>query len=369
MTGTHYRWIRDIAFTVVAVFFAAFQAVAQEPIKIGVVLPLGGQYGDYNKRYLIAPTELAVKEINAKGGLLGRQVRLIIEDSRNDPASAVAALRKLSDVDKVIAVFTGFTPLTLPQLPVAEEKRIIVLAPSTEHPDLTKSPWAVRMTPTADKAGIRLAQVAFGAGVKTVVLLSEDNESVRLSERAFGAEFERLGGKILGAETFKSQDSDVRGQLTKLRSLRADAMFVQASNGRPMSVALKQLGEVGARPKQLFANHLIEDDEVKAVASAIAEGIIYTTLSVDPAFAQRWKSTMGYDVNANVGKHYDATVLLFEAIRRAGSDDAGKIRDEIYKFGEFKGVLGTFRFQGSGEPAVFPSVKTVKGGAYVDYVK
>ena len=121
-----------------ALAFATCAALAQEPIKIGVALPLGGQNGEYVKRSFVAPTELAVKEINAKGGVLGRQVKLTVEDTRFDGAGAVAALTKLVNVDKIMAVFTAFTPLTLPQLPVAEEKKVIVVAASMEHPDQLK---------------------------------------------------------------------------------------------------------------------------------------------------------------------------------------------------------------------------------------
>jgi len=351
-----------------ALLLAANPAFSQEPIRIGVVLPLSGQYGEYVKRYLLAPTELAAKEVNEKGGILGRQVKIIVEDSRFEPASAVSASKKLADVDKVLAVFTGFTPLTLPQLPLAAEKRYLIMAPSTEHPDLTKSPWAVRMTPTADKAGIRVAQLATQLGLKTAAVLSEDNESVRLTERAFTAAFEKAGGKVVGVESFKINDTEMRGQLTKMRAARPEAVYIIVSSGRPMALALKQMSEVGLKPKQIFANHLVEDKEVKSIGGNMSEGVIYTTLNVAPEFSQRFKAAFGYDADANAGKHYDATMLLFDAIRRAGTaDDAGKVRDAIYKYGEFKGVLGTFQFQGTGEPGILPAVKIVKGGNYVTY--
>lgn len=356
-------------FAASAAVFAAGSVVAQEPIRIGIVLPLSGANAEYFKQYLVTAHEFAVKETNDKGGVLGRRVLVFSEDARNDPAGAVSALRKLADVDKVLAVFTGSTPLTLPQLPVAEEKRVLILAPATEHPDLTKSRWAVRMTPTADKSGIKLAQISIGMGLKSAAVIGEDNESIRLTERAFRAEFEKGGGKVGGSETFKATDIDVRGQLTKLRGERPEALLVLVSSGRPLAMVMKQLSEVGFKPKQILTGHLIEDKEVRAVAGAMAEGVIYTTLRVDPAFAQRFRAVYGYAPDANAGKHYDATMLLFDAIRRAGSTDPEKVRDAIYNYGEYKGVLGTFRFAGSGEPGVLPSANTIKSGQYVEYVK
>ena len=103
--------------------FAAVNCVAQDTINIGIAMPIGGQNGAYVKRSFVAPTELAVKEINAAGGILGRQVKVTIEDTRFDGVGAVAALTKLIEVDKIMAVFTAFTPLTFAQLPIAEEKK------------------------------------------------------------------------------------------------------------------------------------------------------------------------------------------------------------------------------------------------------
>ena len=355
------------AFAAGALAIVSGAAVAQEPIRIGVALPLGGQNGEYVKRYFVTPTELAVKETNAKGGLLGRQVKVTVEDTRFDGAGAVSALTKLVDVDKIMAVFTAFTPLTLPQLPVAEEKKIIVLAASMEHPDLTKSRWAVRMTPTADKAGVVIAGAAEKLGLKTAAILSEENEAVRITVRSFIAAYEKSGGKVVGDETFKTQDTEMRGQLTKLRAARPEAVYVIVSAGRLMALALKQINESGLKPKQIFANHLVEDREVKSIGGGVSDGIIYTTLDIDPAYTERFKAANGYEPDANAGKHYDATMLLFEAIKRAGSDDSTKVRDEIYKFGEYKGTVANFRFEGSGEPTVFPILKIVKGEAFTSY--
>ena len=350
-----------------ALALACGLALAQEPINIGVALPLGGQNGEYVKRYFVAPTELATKEINAAGGILGRQVKLTVEDARLDGAGAVSALTKLINVDKIMAVFTAFTPLTLPQLPVAEEKKVIVLAASMEHPDLTKSKWAVRMTPTADKAGVVIAGAADKLGFKTAAILTEENEAIRITVRSFIAAFEKQGGKIVADETFKTQDTEMRGQLTKIRAARPDAVYVVVSAGRLMALALKQINESGLKPKQIFANHLIEDREVKSLGGGVSEGVIYTTLDIDPAYAARFKAALGYEADANSGKHYDSTMLLFEAIKRAGTDDSTKVRDEIYKFGEYKGTVANFKFEGSGEPTVFPILKIVKGDTFVKY--
>jgi len=353
---------------ILSLIISGSAARSEEPISIGTNLPMTGQYGDYVKRYMVGGHQLAAHETNEKGGVLGRQIVVHEEDSHYDGAAAVSALTKLIDVDHIKAVFTAFTPVTLPQLPVAEEKHVIVMAPSTEHPDLTKSPWAVRMTPTADKAGIVIADLAAKMGFKTAAIISEDNEAVRITTRAFTAEFEKSGGKVVSDETFKTQDTDMRGQLTKIRAAQPDALYIMAPAGRPVALVLKQISEVGLKPKQIFANHLVEDREVQAIGAVMAEGVIYTALGMDPAFAARFKAAYGYDPDSNAGKHYDSTMLLFAAMTRAGTaDDTVKIRDTIYNFGEYKGTVGTFKFTGTGEPGILPSLKIVRNGAYENY--
>ena len=368
MNHTARTAIKRLVIAAATLFAGIGAASAQEPISLGLIMPLSGQSGDYIKRYVLAGHELAIKEQNAKGGILGRPIKLHIEDSRSDPATAVSAFNKLINVDKIRSVFTIFTPFTLPLLPIAAEKKVIVLAPSVEHPDLTKSPWAVRMTPTALTNGMLIGQQAHKMGLKTAAIIGEDNEAIRLSTKAFVAEFEKSGGKIVGDETFKTQDTDMRGQLTKLRAARPDALYLLAPSGRPVALALKQIREVGFKPKQIFTTHLVEDREVIALGGDMAEGVIYTAVAVTPEFAQKFKAAYGYDSDVNAGKHFDSTMVLLQAIQKVGSDqDMTKVRDAIYNWGEYKGTIGTFRFVGSGESLVSPILKIVKDGKYIRY--
>ena len=76
---------------------------------------------------------------------------------------------------------------------------------------------------------------------------------------------------------------------------------------------------------------------------------------------------MGYEADSNAAKNYDATMLLFEAIKRAGTDDSTKVRDTIYKFGEYKSSVGVFKYVGTGEPEVSPILKIIKGDQYLPY--
>ena len=92
----------------------------------------------------------------------------------------------------------------------------------------------------------------------------------------------------------------------------------------------------------------------------------YLELEAEPSAAFSIAAT-GYDADANVGKHYDATWMLFSAVKRVNSLDPVKVRDAMYNYGEYDGVLGKFIFQGSGEPVIYPVVVMVKDGGAVPY--
>ena len=357
-----------IAFSLLTLILANPQiASAEETINIGVVLPKSGPTADYVKRYLIVPIELAAKDANAKGGVLGHKVKIISEDSRVDPATAVSALRKLIDVNHIFADISAFTSLILPQLPIAEEKHVIVFGPGVAHPDFTKSAWAVRLALTGEKQATKTAEIATELKLKTAVYLSEDNESGRQMQRVFTNEFTKRGGKVLATETFKVGDDNMRGQLTKLKSYNADAFYFMGSSGRPIALILKQMAEVGFHPKRTFASFLMENREVQSLSPELTEGVVYTTLPMDPGFAKHFKDELGYQPETNAGTGYGSVQLLLDAIRRAGSLDPVKVRDAIYNYGKFQSPVGTFTFTGSGEPEVGQIVKTMKAGKIVDF--
>jgi branched-chain amino acid transport system substrate-binding protein len=316
---------------------------------------------------MIVPAEVAARHANEKGGILGRQIKTISEDSRSDPATAVSALRKLIDVDNILADFSSFTALIFPQLPIAEENQVIVFGPGVAHPDFTKSAWAVRMALTGDRQAKKTAEIATALGVKTAVYLSEDNDSGRVMQRVFDAEFTKLGGRLLATETFKVEANDMRGQLTKLKSFNPDAFYFMGSTSRPIALILKQMVEVGFHPKRVFDTYLMETAEVQSLSPELTEGAIWVTLEMDSAFAQQFKAELGYEPDTASGDMYGSMQLLVEAIKRVGGTDRTKVRDAIFNFGEFKSPVGTFTFAGSGEPEVGLIVRTMKAGKIVEF--
>jgi branched-chain amino acid transport system substrate-binding protein len=343
-------------------------ANAADPLKIGVVLPLGGAFGDFIKHQVYNPMILATNDRNAKGGVLGRKIELVVEDTKPDAVSPVAAMRKLIDVDKVNIILTASTPVSLPLLPIAEERKILVISSTTESPDLTKSHWAVRGTPVAGQDTAVMARVAFKSGYKTAVVLSDTNEAVGVSVQSFANAYQGVGGKILDHETFNEEDTDLRGQLTKLSAAGADALLIMTSSGRGTALAYQQMSEVGFHPKQIYSNVNVNDSAVaQAGVTAATEGTIFASAIINEAFKGRFAKTEGYDVTAVGARTYDGAVLLYNAIQKAGSADSTKVRDTIYNYGEYDGVSGKYVYRGSGQPDCTPALLIIKNGKAVPY--
>jgi branched-chain amino acid transport system substrate-binding protein len=366
MTRSNSRYL--VAAAALATFLVTSPniALSEDTINVGLTFPKSGPNADSVRRFLIGPAEWAAKLANAKGGVLGRQIKTISEDSR-DPSSAVSALRKLVDVDGIVADLSSFTPMILPQLPVAEEKKIPIFGVSVSHPDFTKSPWGIRLALTGEKQAVKTADVATDLGVKTAVYICEDNDAGRFMQKVFETEFTKRGGKLLATESYKMEDNDMRGQLTKLKSYNADALYFMGTTGRPNALILKQMAEVRFQPKHVFGTFLMEDAEVRNLSPDLTEGVVWVAFDIDPAFAKDFKAEFGYEPDTNAGTAVGSMELLIAAIKRVGSTDGTKLRDAIFNYGPFKTPDGTFTFTGSGDPEAGLTVKTMKAGKIVPY--
>lgn len=337
-----------------------------KPFKLGMIYPTGGQLGEYVQQQLVRASNQAIAEVNAKGGILGHPVEGILEETKAEATSAVSSLHKLLDVDKVQHVLTVMTPLVLPMLPIADERKIFVGAIATEHPEIPKSKWAWRLSAPADAHGKQAARTALEMGLKSVAIIYEENEALRVGVQAFQATFEQGGGEVPLVETFRPEATDVRSQLTKLRLSGADGLYLYPANGRAMAVVLKQMGEVGYDPEQILTTGLIEDREVVEAVPKAIEGAVYTTFYLDPEFKAAWHAKNGYDITFVGAKYYDAVWFLKQAIEKAGTTDPATVRDALYKM-TFSGVSGNYTFDGNGQPDTELIVNTVKNGKFVRY--
>ncbi len=346
---------------------AGLHALAQEPYKIGGTFVLSGDQAEYMKRNYVSGMEMAAEEINAKGGIKGHKLQCIYEDSKGKPHDGVAAIQKLVTIDKVPAVVTVYTFITLAQIPVAEQYKTVLFAASVETPGLTKrSQWLFRVSPDATDRGLRMAEfLGKSLKLKNIAALYEDQEGVRTQVDAFKLEYPKHGGKIVAEETFKQGDIDFKGQIIKLRGANPEAVYIVGASTREKARIFKQVREAGWNI-QMLSNHPIEDPEVINVAGGAAEGVIYVGDTMSPEFFAKFNKRFGYDPDVNAGKQFDAVRLLAIAIEKGGYNGPG-IAKALAEIRNFPGVLGQISFTADREPGLKSSIKMIKAGKFIPY--
>jgi branched-chain amino acid transport system substrate-binding protein len=334
-------------------FAMGSQAAEVGGIKIGISQPISGSNGDYFKREFVNPAILAIEEFNAKGGLLGQKIEFVVEDNRADAGTAQSAARKLVDVDHVSMISISISPAVLATLPITDPNHVMVMTVS-QHPKILASEWAALSTPTAAAFGVAAAKYAFeNQKAMTAGLLLENNDAIRITGQAFKETFERLGGKVVEIDYFNTENQDFRAQLTKLRAASPALLYMQAVGARAYGLSLKQAAELNFAPKYVIGGDQIVDPKVKEIAGPISSEAFYTTTKIDPEWNEKqFKPRFGYEGDGFAARVYDGTKIYLTAVQRAGASDPVKVRDTLLHINDFHGALGTWGYEGTGEPHI-----------------
>jgi branched-chain amino acid transport system substrate-binding protein len=344
--------------------------VTTEPIKVGHITPLTGDaasYGEWEKD----GTDLALAEINAKGGINGHQVVIVREDDKADPAQSVTALNKLISVDKVQAVIGAVSSgATLADAPIAEKNKVVLLSAGAAAIKVSQAgDYVFRIFPSTAQEGDTLIAVASKLGKKNAAIIYINND--------FGADLAKVvekkaadqGMEVLAFESYMGDSNDFRTQLAKIGAKNPQAIFL-LGYPKDMGLILKQAGEMGIKA-QFFAPDSFDDPSIIETAGAAAEGVIYSLPSdqTSATFKENFKNKYGKDPSIMNALSYDAFNLLALAIQRGGNDGTA-IKNELYKIHDYAGASGTITFDSNGDAINRPmTLKSVKDGKAVAYQK
>lgn len=194
--------------------------VETKEIKIGAMLPLTGDgalYGEMARKAI----ELGLEEINAKGGIKGKNLSVIYEDTQFNPKIATQAAQKLITIDKVLVIIGPMASnCFLPVAPIAEKNKVILISPSaTSHVITDAGDYIFRTIVSDIYDGTAMAQFAYNKlEYKTVGVFYVDEAGPKGVTQAFIEEFKRLGGAILIEETGTQDGTDFRSQITKIKN-------------------------------------------------------------------------------------------------------------------------------------------------------
>lgn len=344
-----------------------------ETIKIGGMAPLTGALAIYGVTTTNG-AELAVKEINENGGVLGKKIEYVMLDTKGDSTEAVMAYNKLVD-EKVAGIIGEVTSKpTLAVAEVAVQDNMPLITPTGTQVDITEvGPNIFRVCFTNPYQGKVLAITSkerLGANTVAVMLNNSSDYSDGIA-KAFIEESEKLGMKVMGVEGYSDGDKDFRPQLTKLAAMNPDVILIPEYYEQAALIAT-QAREVGV--KSIFVGSDGWDGIAKTLdqsAYAAIENSYFTNhFSMEDQsekiqdFLKDYREAYKEDPSAFSALGYDAVYMMKSAIEKAGSTDKQKIVDAL-KGIEYDGVTGYLTFDDHNNPIKAVTVLKIENGKYV----
>jgi branched-chain amino acid transport system substrate-binding protein len=293
---------------------------------------------------------LATEEANAAGGVLGRQVRLVIEDNQGKPNEAVNAVLKLIQRDRVVAVLGDVaSSLSIAAAPVCQQNRVPMVSPSSTNPKVTEMGDFIFRTCFIDPfQGEVMAKFALDTlKVKTAAVFTDrkNDYSVGLA-KFFKEKFVAAGGRLVAEEGYQAGDREFKPQLTNLRAANPEAIFVPGYYTECALIA-RQARELGIKAPLMGGDGWDSDVTIQSGGAAV-EGVYFSNHyhQDDPrpevqAFVRKFRERHdGRAPDAMAVTGYDAAKILYDAIARAGSADPVAIRDALAATRDFQGISG-----------------------------
>jgi len=323
-----------IVVIILAVLFSTvWKPKQEEVIKIGAVLPLSGEAASWGENGL-AGMELAVKEINEAGGVNGRTIKLIAEDSKCS-ADSVSAIQKLVNIDKVDMI-VGFvcSAAAGPALPITTDNNIPVIIIAASAPYLpTIGQNIFRIYPSDDAQGKFVADFIYNKlGKKKAALIYVKNDWGEGLQNTFTTRFEELDGEITYSSGVLQTETDFRTEISKIKDSNVDVLYFPVYPKNAVS-ALKQMKEMDLNITVIGGDILGGDEVVK---SGYANGLIYTIGKIDlpDDFKVRIKSLSGFEnlsINILAPLGYDSVKIITLVVQSAGSIEKQAVIDALSK--------------------------------------
>ncbi len=343
-----------------------------DTIKIGEFASLTGREAVFGQN-AHKGTLLAIEEVNAAGGVLGRRLELLTEDDQSKPGEAATAVKKLIARDKVVALLGEITSgRTLEAAPICQNARIPLISPGATAPEVTaKGNYIFRVCFIDEFQGAVMAKFARDAlKIQRAAILSSVSspQSVGLA-KFFRERFAGGGGIVVVEQKYGEGDKDFRAQLTAIKAAGVEGIFVPGYYAEAALIC-KQARELGLTVPLLGVDGW-ESPELIAIGGAAVEGACisthYSPENQSPAvvaFNERFRRRWSIDSNALSALGYDSAMVLVDALRRAGTTDGAKLRDALAATTDFAGATGRITFDAQRNPTKSAVVLTVKNGRY-----
>jgi branched-chain amino acid transport system substrate-binding protein len=340
-------------------------AAAPKPIKIGAVVSVTGPaapLGEGEK----ATLEMLAGDLNAKGGINGRPVTLIIEDDASDAGKAVAAVSKLISQDKVVAIIGGTTsPSSIAMKAETIKAGIPQISMAAGIP--ITNPLAPTVFRTAQSDALAVQKVISyltSQKVKKFAILHDSNSFGQSGSDQLTKLAKPTGMTITANEPYETAATDLTPQLTKIKNTNPQVVVVWGTNPGP-AIAVRNMRELGMK-QPFVGSHGIANmtfiqlaGQGKSAKDNPANGVVFpaghilvpSSLAtgtpqrmVIDSFVTEFSAKYNKKPNSFAGHAYDAFMILAEALKKADADDPGALRSAIEKTSGFAGISGIFTY-------------------------
>jgi branched-chain amino acid transport system substrate-binding protein len=317
-------------------------AAQTNEIKIGGNVEMTGGVANYGNQAL-SGMKLAFKQVNASGGVLGKKINLILADNKSEPAEAANATTKLITQDKVSLVMGPIVSSNvLATVKIAEDNKVVVMTPTGTNEKITVDngkvhPFAFRACFIDPFQGRVMANYATKSlKVKTAVIyIDSSSDYSKGVAAAFEETFVKNGGKIVGKEAFLQKDQDFKATLTKIKAMNADIVFIPAYY-EEVGKIVKQARELGIK-QPLLGTDGWDNPKVVEIAGAAALNNTffsnhYSSQDSDPnvkKFIDAYKAEYKEEPSSMAALGYDAAMIVVDAIKRANTTDATKVKEAM----------------------------------------
>ena len=324
------------------------RAADKEPLKLGSCLPLTGSQAGYGNDFATG-WRMGVKDVNAAGGIAGRQIELIVLDTQADPALGINAANRYIGVEKLPMFFTSWSAVVKAQAPIANREKVLEINAGANSPEIaTLGDYVYTAFPLADVDITKLAKYVYTVlGKKTAAVFYINNDTGIDAAKIYRDTFTAAGGKIVAFEAYDPKATEFTGMLLKARAANPEIVHLHGLTADTPQV-IAQMRQLGMTQRVTSYSAAYNPKLVQQLGPA-AEGIIVTSLAPGAndnpnvgKLLERWKTEQGRVPNGlpYVQYQYDMVYLtkaLYEYLDKKGQAATGDtLRAALLTIGTFE---------------------------------
>ncbi|MCX7614943.1 MAG: ABC transporter substrate-binding protein [Clostridiales bacterium] len=311
--------------------------LANPEVRIGILVPYTGELGA-NGNYWFTGAKVAAEEINAAGGVLGKQIKLFTEDDQSNVEQAIRGAQKLIKVNNCIALHGMESSAQIATYPLCKESQVFNSNPGggSTRIDNLATDYLFRTCPSDNFDGVATGKMLIDGGYKTLAILYENDESRLSISETVAKEFERQGGKVITKVAYAPNQNSYVSELKKVFATKPDVFYL-AGGQESAPTIIKEWRERDYGSQLFICPELCVPDVIKNIGGKMLEGVLSEIPVADNStpqakrFAEIWQKVMGVPSSGVFeANSYDGIVIIALAMEIAG-EATGKAISDHYK--------------------------------------